>query len=420
MERGWMRLRGWARSLGPGVVTGAADDDPSGIATYSIAGASTGFGLLWAIIVTVPMMAVLMGMCARIGIVTGRGVTAAIKREFPRAVVLPVLVLIVLANTLNVAADYSGMAAGARLILALPPAVWVAIFAATTIVVEIFFSYTAFSRIVKWLCLSLLAYVATAFLAHPDWAAVMRGIVFPHLQWNARWMLTALAVLGTTITPYLFIWQSSMSVEERASHPRRRTNGISRELADAHGDVNSGVAYSNVVSLFIIVTTAATLGRAHVSVATAYDAAQALRPLAGDLASLLFAAGIVCTGLLAVPVIAGASAYALADYFGWEDSLSDKPRQAPFFYLTIAVSVVVGVALGASGLDAMNMLLYSACFNGIAVVPLIYFVVVLSRRASLLGERTSSRTAAGIGWLALGLMAATSLLTFGAWIAGVR
>jgi Mn2+/Fe2+ NRAMP family transporter len=391
----------WLKILGPGVVTGAADDDPSGIATYSIAGATAGYSLLWTALITAPMMAVLMGMCARIGLVTGKGLTASMKGRFPRPLVLGLLVLITAANTLNIAADYAGMGAAAHLITPLPAAAWIVIFGAVLVIVEIYFSYVAFARIVKVLCLSLLAYVVTAFIVRPPWPHVLVASVVPQVRWNGAWIMMLLGVLGTTITPYLFFWQASMYIEE--TH-----NGNAVVLRDAHADINSGMVFSNLMTFFIIVTTAATLGVHGISIATAGDAALALRPLAGNNASLLFTLGIVGTGLLAVPVMAGASAYALGDYFGWEDSLADRPRSAPAFYGTIAGGLILGLIMALAGLDPIGMLFYSAVFNGIAVIPLIYFVIRLGTMTQVLGRWVASSSARAIAWIAFWLMLVTA------------
>lgn len=403
-------LARFLRALGPGVVTGAADDDPSGIATYSIAGATTGYSQLWTALITAPMMAALMGMCARIGIVTGDGLITVLKRTFDRRIVFALVALTALANTLNIAADFGGMAATARLVAPLPEWLWILLFGAILVWVEIYASYRAFANVVKWLCLSLLAYVVTAFIVAPPWLMVVKALAIPQFQFNAIWITTLLAVLGTTITPYLFVWQGSMYLEEGRSHHHPAT------LPDAHADVNAGMIYSNVMTFFIIVTTAATLGVAHLPIATAQDAAAALAPLAGKFASTLFAIGIVGTGLLAIPVIAGSSAYAIADFFRWEASLDDRPRKAPAFYFIIALGLLAGVAMALLHLDAMKMLLYSAAFNGIAVVPLIYFVIRVSRMKAVMGEHRSSHTAAAIGWVAFGLMALISGLAIYTWV----
>lgn len=355
------------------------------------------------------MMAVLMGMCARLCLVKGKGLVTVLKSTFDKRIILGVVLLTTIANTLNIAADYGGMATSAALVVHLPEALWIVAFGILLVYVEIYVSYRAFAQVVKWLCLSLLAYVATAIIVHPNWGAVLAALVVPHVQFTTAWATTFLAVLGTTITPYLFIWQGSMYLEERSIHHQG-------SLADAHADVNAGMIYSNAMTFFIIVTTAVTLGATHHSIATAQDAAAALRPLAGNFAASLFAIGIVGTGLLAIPVIAGASAYAISDYFGWRDSLDDRPRQAPAFYTIVALGLVGGLAMALLHLDAMKMLLYSAAFNGIAVVPLIYYVVRAAASRKVLGPKASSRTAQWIGWAAFGLMAIASLAAIGAWV----
>lgn len=409
-----MHATRFLRALGPGVVTGAADDDPSGIATYSISGATAGYTQLWAALITTPMMAVLMGMCARIGLVSGAGLVRVLKETFDRRLIFALVVLTVAANTLNIGADFGGMAASMSLIVPMPEIVWIAIFGAVIFAVEIYASYRVFARVVEILCLSLLAYVITAFIVNPPWMTVFYALVIPQFQWNAAWMTTFLAVLGTTITPYLFIWQGSMYNEEVRAHRHEST------IRDAHADINAGMIYSNAMTFFVIVTTAATLGAQHLPIATAEQAAAALRPLAGNFASAVFAMGIVGTGLLAIPVIAGSSAYALADYFRWEASLDDKPRQAPAFYTVVVLGLVCGVAMAALHLDAMKMLLYSAAFNGIAVVPLIYFVLRTASMPEIMGRWTASRAARIVGWAAFVLMALASLATVYSWLAGAR
>ncbi len=410
------RLTHWAKSLGPGIVTGAADDDPSGITTYSIAGATSGFTMLWTALVTTPMMAVLMGMCARIGLVTGEGLIAAMTRRFSRPVVFSLIILVVAANTLNIAADYAGMGATAHLIIPLPAAAWIVIFGIMMAWAEILFSYQRFARIIKWLCVSLLAYVVTAFLVHPPWKEIALATILPQVHWSASWIMTLLGVLGTTITPYLFFWQASMYVEEERADGRVRLSqrqGATRsEITDAHADVNAGMFYSNTMTFFIIVTTAATLGVHHLPISTAQDAALALRPLAGNYASLLFMLGIVGTGLLAIPVLAGSSAYAIADFFRWRDSLTDKPRQSPIFYALVGAGLVLGVAMALLRLDPIRLLFYSAVFNGIAVVPLIYFVVRLACTQKILGRWIASTAARVIAWVAFWLMLLSTLALF--------
>ena len=310
----WAQLRGWVSVLGPGLITGASDDDPSGISTYSIAGASTGYSMLWTAVLTTPMMAVVQGMCARIGLVCGCGLTTALGKRFPVVVVRVLVILVVLANTLNIGADIAGMGASAHLVFKpVPEALWSIGFVATMVAVEVFVAYGPFALIAKILCSALLAYVVTAFMVHVDWRMALRRAVIPEVHVTGVWISTFLGVLGTTITPYLFFWQTSLEVEERAKRQPKGTfqhdPPSAREIADAHADVNTGMAYSNLIMFFIIVTAAATLGAQHINIVTAQDAAAALRPLAGRFAELIFALGMVGAGLLAaVPVAVGLAA----------------------------------------------------------------------------------------------------------------
>jgi Mn2+/Fe2+ NRAMP family transporter len=379
--------------------------------------------MLWTAIVTAPMMAVLMGMCARVGLITGEGLIVGLKRIFPAWSVFALIALLVAANTLNIAADYSGMAAVMQLIAPGPQALWLVVFAAVMVYGEIFFSYRTFAGVVKFLCLSLLAYVATAFIVHPPWLHVLFSAFVPAFRWDATWLMTLLGVLGTTITPYLFIWQASMYVEEDLEDkgsPRPSARRVKADVADVHADVNTGMIYSNAMTLFIIVTTAATLGTHHVAIATAADAAAALEPLAGHYASLLFTLGVVGTGLLAIPVMAGASAYALADFYGSAGSLAKRPRQAPLFYAVIAVGLILGVAMSLVHLDAIKLLYYSAVFNGIAVVPLIYFVIRLACSKKILGAWVASTAARTVAWMAFALMLLSALALPLSWFSAAR
>jgi NRAMP (natural resistance-associated macrophage protein)-like metal ion transporter len=398
------RVSGWAKALGPGLITGAADDDPSGIATYSITGASTGFSMLWAALITTPMMAVLDGTCARIGIATKAGLMASLARSMPRYLAVSLAILVGLANTFNIGADLDAMAAAAHLLVRLPQDVWLIFFAAVVIVVEVFFSYRRFADVMKWLCASLLAYVVTAFIVHPHWPTVLLSAVVPQIRLNGAWLTTLTATLGTTITPYLFFWQTSMTAEEqqaRNKDPKMET----RTLSEVHADANTGSIFSNLVMFFIIVTTASTIG-AHGSanIATAQQAAEALRPLAGNFAYALFTLGIVGTGLLAVPVLAGASAYMFAELFGLRQGLEKKPWRARGFYGIIVLGVVAGVIMGLLHVDPIKALFWSAIFNGVAAVPLIYAIIRIASDRRLLKDLVVSQIARVWLWLAFVLM----------------
>jgi NRAMP (natural resistance-associated macrophage protein)-like metal ion transporter len=413
------RVIGWARSLGPGLITGAADDDPSGIATYSITGASTGLSMLWTALISTPMMCVINGTCARIGLVTNKGLMWSLAQSMPFVAAIALAVLVALANTFNIGADLNAMAGAAHMLTHLPAELWLVLFAAAIIAVEVFFAYRPFANVMQWLCISLLAYIVTAFIVHPNWLAVLFNLVIPHVRWNRDWLTTLTAALGTTITPYLFFWQTSMTAEERQARRRdtgRATGASAKSIRAVHTDANTGAIYSNVVMFFIIVTSASTLGAHGAShIATAQDAAQALRPLAGDFAFLLFTLGIVGTGLLAVPVLAGSTAYMFAELFGLRRGLDYKPQRAPGFYAIIVAGVLAGVAMGLLRVDPIKALFWSAVFNGVAAVPLIYAIIRLARDKKLLGEWTVSRAALMWLWLAFALMLLSATGMIASW-----
>jgi NRAMP (natural resistance-associated macrophage protein)-like metal ion transporter len=409
------------RTLGPGLVTGAADDDPSGISTYSVAGASTGFSMLWIILITAPMMIAIQGMCARIGLVTGMGLAAAMKAAFPRPLVMFLAVTVVAANTFNLGADLAGMAASARL---LAPATnfnaWIVVFGAVILFAEVFLSYRNFERVVKWLCISLLAYVATAFIVRPHWGEVIRSTFVPQWRFNAHWTVTLMGVLGTTITPYLFFWQPAMVVEgEKAAGLTKlaqRRGATPEEIADVDLDNRTGMIYSNLVSFFIIVTTAATLGaHGRYDISTAQQAAEALRPLAGVYAYLLFTLGMVGTGLLAVPVLAGSSAYVLAELMGFAQGLGERPRRARGFYAVIVLGIGLGMLMNFARVDPIQALFWSAVINGLAAVPLLTFIVILANRRSVMGPCKSSLAANLWGWATVALMSVAAISMFVFW-----
>jgi NRAMP (natural resistance-associated macrophage protein)-like metal ion transporter len=384
-----------ANKVGPGIITGAADDDPSGIATYAIAGASLGYGLLWVALITLPMMVAVQEMCARIGMVTGTGLISAMRRVMPIWVLRALVVLVVGANTLNIAADIAGMSASAELVTRIPSGAWAVAFGALLIGVEVFSSYRLFAKIVKWLCLSLLAYVASAFVVGVDWFVAIRHTFIPEIRFNKMWMATFVGFLGTTITPYLFVWQAALEVEEERSMGRttveQRRGATKAEVAGARADVLSGMLYSNVVSWFIVLISATTLFRHHIAINTVQDAAQALRPLAGPWAELLFALGVVGAGLLAVPVLAGSSAFTLAEAFDWTGTLEAKPRAAVPFYSVIAAGIALGVLADVLRLDAVWALFWSAVVNGFVAIPLLVGVLLTANRRDLMGRWINGR-----------------------------
>lgn len=387
-----------SKRVGPGVVTGAADDDPSGIATYAIAGASLGYGLLWVALITAPMMIVVQEMCARIAMVSGQGLAAGMRRVMPLWLLRGLVFLVVAANTMNIAADVAGMSSAAELVTRVPSSAWAVVFGALLIAVEIFASYRLFASVVKWLCLTLFAYVAAAFVVGVDWLAALRHTFVPELKFERAWFATFVGFLGTTITPYLFFWQAALEVEEERAMGRttiaRRRGASDEEIRAARIDVTTGMVFSNAVTWFIVLTTASTLFRHHGAIATVRDAAEALRPLAGDGAYLLFSLGVIGAGLLAVPVLAGSSAYALAETFRWRRAgLDAKPSSARPFYTVIALGIAIGVIADLLGVDAVGMLFWSAVVNGFVAVPLLIGIALAGNHRELMAPRRNGLAA---------------------------
>ncbi len=411
------RIAGFFKILGPGLITGAADDDPSGISTYSVAGASTGFSMLWLTLISTPMMAVIQGMCARISMVTGEGLAAVMRKRLPISVAYALAGLIIVANTFNVGADLGGMAAATAMVVPVPAEACVFLFGIGLMAAQMWLSYGTIARIFKWLTLTLFAYVVTAFVVRPPWPIVLSHLVVPHIAFDSRWLSTMVGVLGTTITPYLFFWQSSLMVEEekeQGNTTRASRRGTDQgAVRDMHADVNAGMIFSNLVAFFIIVTTAATLG-AHGKhdIATAQQAAEALRPLAGPFAALLFTLGMVGTGILAVPVLAGSSAYVVAQTFKFREGLNEKPHRAPQFYGVIAAGLVIGIAMNLFRVDPIRALFWSAVLNGVAAVPLIVVIVLFASNSSIMGQWRSSSVARIWGWGTAALMAAATIGMF--------
>ena len=414
------RVLRFFKNLGPGLITGAADDDPSGISTYSVTGATTGLSMLWVALLTAPMMAVIQGMCARIGMVTGIGLAAQMRLSFPRWLAMTLALIVVIANTFNVGADFAGMAASANMVIGLPVLLWVVFFGTLILIVQIYLSYRVLSRIFKWLTLTLFAYVITAFIVHPNWPDVLKHTVIPELHFNGRWITTLVGVFGTTISPYLFFWQASLMVEEEKQMGRStvaaRRGATKQEIVDMHADVNTGMILSNLIMFFIITATAVTLyAHGKHDIATAQDAAQALRPLAGNFAYILFAVGMIGTGMLAIPVLAGSSAYVAAEMLRFREGLNESPSRAPRFYAILAGGVIIGVVMNVIRVDPIKALFWSAVLNGVAAVPLLYAVVHLASSAKVMGEWKSSLTARVWGWLTFVFMAIAAALMFVFW-----
>jgi NRAMP (natural resistance-associated macrophage protein)-like metal ion transporter len=405
------------RILGPGLITGAADDDPSGISTYSVAGAATGFSMLWLTLVSTPMMAVIQGMCARIAMVTGEGLAAVMRKRLPLLLAYGLASVVIVANTFNVGADLGGMAAAAHLVLPLPVDAWVFFFGVGLIAAQVWLPYALIARFFKWLTLSLFAYIIAAFVVHPPWPLVLRQFIVPQFHFDSGWLSTMVGVLGTTITPYLFFWQASLMVEEEKQSgnttlaSRRGTHEAA--VKDMHADVNAGMIFSNIVAFFIIVTTATTLGlHGKHNIATAQQAAEALRPLAGRFAELLFTLGMVGTGVLAVPVMAGSSAYVAAQTFKFREGLNEPHHRAPKFYGVIAVGIIIGIAMNLLRVDAIKALFWCAVLNGVAAVPLLAAIVWLASNSSIMGAWKSSVLARAWGWATVALMGGAAIGMF--------
>jgi len=402
--------------LGPGLITGASDDDPSGVGTYSTAGASTGYQYLWTAIVTYPLQAAVQGMCARIGLVSGKGLSATIKQFYPRWVLYPIVVLVLGANTFNIAADLAAIAAGINLILPIPVLVLIPPIAIGLVVLQVFAKYQMINRIFKWLCLALLAYVATAFVSHPNWGAVLHGTLIPHLPRSKDDINLLVAILGTTISPYLFFWQAGQEIEEQKAEGKttvaQRRGATRQEVANRKLDVNLGMLASNLVMYFIILTTGATLHARGKTISTATDAAAALQPLLGPAAEYLFAAGIIGAGLLAIPVLTDSTGYTVSEAFGWREGLDEKVTRAKGFYGVIIASMLVGMAINFLGLDPIKGLVFSAVLNGITSPPLLLLIVLLSNRRSVMGQYTNNGWSNVFGWAALALMTGATIAYF--------
>ncbi|MDQ6766610.1 MAG: divalent metal cation transporter [Candidatus Eremiobacteraeota bacterium] len=407
--------------LGPGIVVGASDDDPSGIGTYAVAGASLGYSTLWTTIVTVPMMTAVQYICARIGLVTGKGLGALLRTQYPGYIAYPAVIALVVANSINAGADIGALGAAINLLIPIPVAALIVPISAILIALQIWGSYKTVSTIFKWLCLALLAYIGAALFAHPNALAVLRGTFVPHLSWHGNYLTTIVAILGTTISPYMFFWQATQEVEEDKAFGRRyhwqRKGTTDAELTYAAWDVGIGMVLSNVVAYFIMLATAATLFTSgHTNIATAADAAKALEPLAGRWATVLFAVGLIGSGLLAVPLLTASSAYALSEAFGWKFGLSERPGKAPQFYGIIALSTLIGIELNFVGISPIAALYWTAVINGFLAPVLLVLIMLVANNRKVMGARANGPALNVLGWLTTGTMALAaiaSLLTMG-------
>jgi len=409
------------RQLGPGLITGAADDDPSGISTYSVTGAAFGYAPLWTALFSFPLMTAVQMMCARLGLVTGEGLASVIRRQYSRWVLWTACALLVIANTVNIGADLGGMGKVTELVTGIRAAFWTPLYAVIIGSFLIWSSYYTIARIFKWMTLILFSYVAAAFLAKPDWAAVVRSTFIPHVEWSGEYWATLVGIFGTTISPYLFFWQASQEVEEEREQGQltleSRKGSTDLELRTSTNDVVTGMFFSNLIMYFIILTTAATL-HAHgkTTISTAQDAADALRPLAGNGAYWLFSLGLIGAGMLGVPVLAGSSAYAVSEGALWPGSLSDRVGLSGKFYAVIAVGLVLGLALNYAGFNAVSMLFWAAVLNGVLAPPLIVIVLLLTGNPAIMGSRSNPLWLAVLGWITVVVMTAASCAMFATWL----
>ena len=407
--------------LGRGLITGASDDDPSGIATYSQAGAQFGYTLGWTLLLTYPLMCAIQMINAQVGRVTGHGLAENMRRHYPAPMLYLLVGLLLAANTINLGADLGAMAAALRLLIPGPAAIYIGGFAVVTVLLEVFTRYSSYASILRWLTLSLFAYVATVFVVGVPWPTVARDLVLPHLEFSSAYLTVVVAVFGTTISPYLFFWQAAEEVEEekgdRQAKPLvKAPEQAPSQLARIRLDTLVGMGLSNIVALFIVLTTAATLNAHGIKdIQTSSQAAEALRPIAGDFTFALFALGIIGTGMLAVPVLAGSAAYAVGEALRWRVGLAQKPRRAKAFYGAIAVATFVGAALNFSPLDPIKALFWSAVINGVAAVPLMIMIMHLSSRRAVMRQFTLGPVLKTLGWLATAVMAAAAVGMFATW-----
>jgi NRAMP (natural resistance-associated macrophage protein)-like metal ion transporter len=406
-------LRRILATLGPGLITGAADDDPSGISTYSVAGAAYGYTTLWIALLTFPLMASVQLMCARLGMVTGQGLAAAVRSNYPRWVLRGACSILIVANFINIGADLGGMAEATELVTGIRPLVWIPVYALLILGLLVWTSYRQIAEIFKWITLVLFAYVLASFYAHVDWRQALLVTLVPHLEWSRGFLAVLVGILGTTISPYLFFWQAAEEVEEDRAKGRKtlaqRKGSTQGELKDARTDTVVGMFFSNFIMYFIILTTGATLhAHGQTDITTARQAAEALRPLAGNGAYLLFTLGLIGTGMLGVPVLVGSSAYAVSEAANWRGSMSDRPKKARAFYGVMAVAMGIGLALNYVGLNAVKMLFWSAVINGLLAPPLILLVILLTSNPKVMGKHVNSPVLKYLGWATFLVMTAAA------------
>jgi len=408
------RLKRFMKILGPGLVTGASDDDPSGIGTYVSAGASLGFVTLWMAVFIFPFMAAVQFICAKIGMVSGKGVAGVIRENYSRKLLFPVIFFLVVANVVNAGVDIGAIAAAINLIVPLPMTLLIIPITLVILGLQIWGSYKLIANVFKWLTLALFAYIGAAFFAKPDWGEVLRNTFIPTIRLDNTFLATFVAILGTSISPYLFFWQASQEVEEEVSMGRKnlwqRKGATDNELKYAFWDVNIGMLLSNLVMYFIILTTAATLFKSgKTDVQSATDAAEALRPLAGDAARFLLAIGLIGAGVLAVPVLTGSAAYAVSEAFGWKYGLDEKPYRAKQFYAVIVVATIIGMLINFLGINPITALFWTAVLNGFLAPPLLIVIMLIANNKKVMGKRINGRWLNILGWFTAVLMSVAAV-----------
>jgi NRAMP (natural resistance-associated macrophage protein)-like metal ion transporter len=403
--------RDFLKTLGPGLITGASDDDPSGIGTYSQAGAQLGYGIGWTMLLTFPLMAAIQEISGRVGRVSGHGIAGNIRQHYSAWLLNAVVALLFIANTINIAADLGAMADATRLLVGGPGIVYVLVFGVTSVAAQIFLDYKRYVAVLKWLTLSLFAYVGALAVAHISWGEALTGVLVPRITWSADYFTTIVAIFGTTISPYLFFWQASQEAEDQRIDVRKRPlidrhYGAQKEFHRIRADTIVGMAFSNLIALSIIITAAATLrANGKTDIQTSAQAAEALRPIAGAFAEVVFALGIVGTGLLAIPVLAGAAAYAVGEGRQWPVGLARKPKEATAFYAVLALSAAIGVGLNFTSINPISALYWSAVINGVLAIPVMVLLMVMARRKVVMGRFVIAGPLHWLGWLSTAAMA---------------
>lgn len=414
------KLKKFLKILGPGFITGASDDDPSGIGTYAQTGAQFGYTQLWTALFSFPFMSVIQEMCGRIGMVTGKGLSGVIRIHYAKPVLYSAVLLLLIANTINIGANLGAMASSAQLLFHIPFIFWLIAMTVLTLVLEVFVSYRVYAQVLKYLALALFAYVIVVFAVRQDWIHIFRSTFIPTISFQRDYLFNIVAILGTTISPYLFFWQANEEVEEEVEHKKLISMGrgkphiTTQDIRTMRLDTILGMFFSNLIMFFIIVTTASTL---HVNgitkIETADQAARALQPIAGDFAFVLFAAGIIGTGLLAVPILAGSASYAFSEAFGWKEGLYRKFTQAHGFYGVITIATLVGLLVNFTPVKPFQMLYYSAIINGIIAPPLLILIMFITNNAKIMGKHTNSRFSNIFGWTITGVMSIAALMLIG-------